>query len=361
METTAVITSLTSGELTARIDALMRAERAALVDLLLHLAELDRRKLHVGLGYASFFEYCTRHLRLTEASAYRRTTGARLLAHFPVIATYLRDGRLNLTTLCSLRNVLTQQNHIARLEQALGRTENQVKRMVASLMPKHVPRDVISPVAPTATTAPGESAATIAPSATATASAPATPPPPSPDPCAAPGAIATTMTPPVRAQFVPLTETLTRIHMTVDESFMQKLAQVRSALSHKLPGASPAELLAECMRLTLEKHGRRKRGADKVRTAVAGASASVTKGRYVPAEVRAAVWKRDDGACAFAGAGGERCGSTHQVELHQITPFAMGGANTVENLALRCRIHNVHEAQEAFGSEVMDRFTNSTQ
>jgi hypothetical protein len=36
---------------------------------------------------------------MTKASAFRRTTAARLLARFPVVADYLADGRLNLTTL----------------------------------------------------------------------------------------------------------------------------------------------------------------------------------------------------------------------------------------------------------------------
>ena len=37
------------------------------------------------------------------------------------------------------------------------------------------------------------------------------------------------------------------------------------------------------------------------------------------------------------------------LELHHIQPFARGGATTVANLELRCRAHNVYEAEKIFG------------
>ena len=39
------------------------------------------------------------------------------------------------------------------------------------------------------------------------------------------------------------------------------------------------------------------------------------------------------------------------LEFHHVTPFAVGGATTVENLQLRCRSHNAHEADVFFGSD----------
>src|SRR4051812_26731205 len=93
------LNSLTATALGSRISELLGRERTGLVDFLWHLAEVDRRKLHLDLGHASLFEYCTDRLRLSRSSAFRRTTAARLLARFPAIAAYLSDGRLCLTTL----------------------------------------------------------------------------------------------------------------------------------------------------------------------------------------------------------------------------------------------------------------------
>jgi 5-methylcytosine-specific restriction endonuclease McrA len=71
------------------------------------------------------------------------------------------------------------------------------------------------------------------------------------------------------------------------------------------------------------------------------------------------VWERDEGRCAFVGTTGKRCNSKHQLELNHLEPFAMGGASTVENLALACRRHNQHQARKDFGEQHMAQFSRS--
>ena len=70
--------------------------------------------------------------------------------------------------------------------------------------------------------------------------------------------------------------------------------------------------------------------------------------RHIPAAVRRTVWARDGGQCAFVGAEG-RCPERGFLEFHHIRPHALGGAAVAENIALRCRAHNLHEAEEYFG------------
>ena len=70
--------------------------------------------------------------------------------------------------------------------------------------------------------------------------------------------------------------------------------------------------------------------------------------RAIPARVRRAVWRRDGGRCAFVGSHG-RCTQTRYLELHHIHPHAFDGPPTVENIALRCRAHNVYESEQVFG------------
>jgi hypothetical protein len=84
----------------------------------------------LALGFSSLFSFCTDRLGLTKASAFRRTTAARLLARLPIIAEYLADGRLNLTTLVELRDVLDEAHATEILDRAAGRTEDQVKQLV---------------------------------------------------------------------------------------------------------------------------------------------------------------------------------------------------------------------------------------
>ncbi len=107
-------------------------------------------------------------------------TAARLLARFPVLADYLADGRLNLTTLVELRDVLDKADLVEILDRAAGRTEDQVKELVASLRPQPAPADLLrrlpSPRDDSGGSGPAP-AATNGPSA-ALASPPASLPPP---------------------------------------------------------------------------------------------------------------------------------------------------------------------------------------
>jgi 5-methylcytosine-specific restriction endonuclease McrA len=85
----------------------------------------------------------------------------------------------------------------------------------------------------------------------------------------------------------------------------------------------------------------------------AGSRVSSTA-RRVPAPVRCEVWARDEGRCAFIGADGP-CRETGRLELHHVVPFARGGPTSVGNLQLRCRAHNVYEAEQEFGARMSVR------
>jgi 5-methylcytosine-specific restriction endonuclease McrA len=81
--------------------------------------------------------------------------------------------------------------------------------------------------------------------------------------------------------------------------------------------------------------------------------ALVTQSRHIPSAVKRAVWHRDAGRCAFVGAEG-RCTEGGFLEFHHVVPYASGGAATEENINLRCRSHNQHQAEQVFGPR--DRF-----
>jgi hypothetical protein len=74
-----------------------------------------------------------------------------------------------------------------------------------------------------------------------------------------------------------------------------------------------------------------------------------TRSRHIPARVKRAVWLRDGGRCAFVAANGRRCTERVFLEFHHCEPYAIGGEATVTNVSLRCRAHNVYEAQLLFG------------
>ncbi|WPU63707.1 HNH endonuclease [Peredibacter starrii] len=75
------------------------AEREALVKLLHHLKEIDKRKLFCDLKYPSLFTYCVQELGYSEGAAHRRIVAARALAEIPEIEKKIEDGRLSLTNI----------------------------------------------------------------------------------------------------------------------------------------------------------------------------------------------------------------------------------------------------------------------
>src|ERR671930_2728826 len=129
--------------LAERLNNLITRERHCLAEFLLHLAAFDRRRGYLELGYESLFVYCTDRLKMAKGTAYRRTHSARLVARFPVILDYLRDGRLSITSLCELREVLNEHNHREILERAYGLKDEEIQLLAATLNPKaEVPESI---------------------------------------------------------------------------------------------------------------------------------------------------------------------------------------------------------------------------
>jgi 5-methylcytosine-specific restriction endonuclease McrA len=81
------------------------------------------------------------------------------------------------------------------------------------------------------------------------------------------------------------------------------------------------------------------------------------RSRHIPAATRDAVFKRDRGRCAYVGSAGKRCGSTHNLQIDHVVPYARGGTNTIGNLRLLCARHNKLEAERVYGANAMRRFS----
>jgi hypothetical protein len=56
--------------------------------------------------------------------------------------------------------------------------------------------------------------------------------------------------------------------------------------------------------------------------------------------VRRHVAIRDEQRCTFVGPDGHRCGARSFLQVHHERPFALGGADTPDNLRLLCAAHN---------------------
>jgi 5-methylcytosine-specific restriction endonuclease McrA len=342
------LANLTDAQLIVEVKTLAAGERDATARLIASLAELDVRRLYLGEGFRSLFTYCTQCLHLSEHAAYNRIEAARVVRKWPAILERLGDGSLTLTTVSLLARHLTEENHRAVLDAARHQSKREVEQLVAGLQPRpDVPATVRKLPAPKAPAPPAHSVlATVAdaPIATARVAGLESPRVPAPDPV--PTAIAAGLPPAPRpAIVVPLAPERYKVQFTVSRQTHDKLRRAQDLLRHAVPTGDPAEIFDRALTLLVQ-HLERTKLAMATRPRVP--RARVTPSRHIPSAVKRAVWQRDAGRCAFVGAEG-RCTELGFLEFHHVVPYASGGAATVENIQLRCRSHNQHEAQAVFG------------
>src|SRR5512140_474129 len=122
-------------DLVARLADLLRREHGALADFILALADFDRRRLWIGLGYASLFDFLHRELRLSAGAAHYRKVAAELVQRFPEVVEPLRDGRLCFTSVVALAKVMTPENRHEVLPRFFHRSKRQALEVAAEIQP----------------------------------------------------------------------------------------------------------------------------------------------------------------------------------------------------------------------------------
>ena len=86
----------------ARLADLLKNEQHAMADFLVALAEFDRQRAWVALGYSGLFPFLHQKLGLSKSASFFRKTAAELIQRYPEIVEPLRDGRLCLSTMASV-------------------------------------------------------------------------------------------------------------------------------------------------------------------------------------------------------------------------------------------------------------------
>ena len=136
------------------------------------------------------------------------------------------------------------------------------------------------------------------------------------------------------------------MQITLDEEMHDDLTCVQDLARREIPDGDPAAIVRRALKLLR---------ADLERKAFAGTSrprrSKGTKpgSRDIDAAVQRSVWRRDGGQCAFVSPDGRRCPERSYLEFHHEHPYALGGDKTATNISLRCRAHNVYEAERVFG------------
>lgn len=320
-----------------KTETLVREERRITTEVLQCLYEVERRILYAELGYSSLYDFCTKHLQYSEGSAHRRISAMRLLRDLPAnIQTQteekIKAGAVSITNLSLVHGFLKAEKReegrvysVPEKLELLNQIENQSKREIekklAAIQPKILPQS---------------------------------------------------------SERV-LTEKLTEIKFVADDQLMKKLKRVKEVAAHQTMMNHSSSSFHELVHLLADEYlkhrdpllkaGRSTKADDpkmksesdrltavhstspatKPRVSADDESALLSiRSRYIPAQVRDEIWKRDQGMCAYSSCG-KKCESKYGLEIDHIIPFAMGGTHELSNLRLLCRNHNQYQAKKMWG------------
>ena len=377
--------NLSDNILLSRLHKLVKQEKQTTLSVLLHLAEVDRRDLYLGYGFSSLFDYCVGALGYSRSAAGRRIASARCLRRFPEVHTLLDSGEVNLTTIGHVASILNDENKDLLLSEILGKTERQVESIVARYKPPIAYRDRVRPVRVVVPDLGQNTENRRNPLILNSRSG-------SGDRSNC-GIVDRHENGATQCEFAALTESRKKspnmtgsagrteqrllIQFLATKEFMGKLGEVKSLLSHKMPGGSFEDVFEAVLDEFLDRHSHAKRTqrrekrkeqskqskhAPKKQPQTPKSSSDAQKTsqqkrtRHIPASIRDKVFTRDNAKCTFTGTNGKRCGSTHGLQIDHIKPFARGGQNTLSNLRLLCGKHNRLEARRVLGFDVMNQF-----
>lgn len=334
-------TSLSDDDVGLEWDRSVDNGRLSTADMLARLAEYDARKLYRRAGYASMYAYCVGAKNFCENEARKRIHAARTARRFPALFVALAEGKLHLTAIVILAPHLDTTNFDELVIACTNRTAAQIEE----ILNRHIVRletlgeGVRVEPASGELNAEAESHLSLidpsralrrvdeesefhlqAPSQPAVPANPAAKPEPA-------------------------------FHVALEKSAYEALEYARALLSHSMPLASASQVIERALRELVAKEEKRKFAATERPRAERGSR----RPRYIPPHVKRAVWKRDGGRCTSVGDDGHRCDSTEFIEYDHVRPVSRGGKATVENVWLRCRAHNQHEAEKAFGADFIRR------
>lgn len=342
-----------------RLSELLGSEHRVLARLIEHLIEVEERRLDRRRAYTSMFDFCVRRLGLSEGEAYRRITAARLVRRFPHILEKIERRQIHLSALVLLRDHLTDENHEELVALACGRRKRDLQHLLACRFPQpDAPGRIrklpgTGPEASSGTMAGAESHAEAFSECGDAGSAVSSADPMADDRRAMTARVPTTAP---RAVVEVLSESRYKLQLTIDAAVREKLERAIRLMSHGNPTGDLATVISRALDLLVADLERAKLAkAARPHPPPARPAAKKTKPGYVRRHVRRAVFARDGEQCTFVDEQGQRCPARSFLELDHIQPRALGGTDEIENLRVRCRMHNQLHAEEVFGREHVER------
>src|SRR5262249_15467989 len=131
-----------------------------------------------------------------------------------------------------------------------------------------------------------------------------------------------------RERVTPLAADAYEAYFTMDQEMYDDLGYVRSLLGPRAGSSRIGKIFRRALKALIPQIERRRFAATSRPRKGRKHAASGT--RYVPNQVKRAVWKRDRGQCTFVSDSGHRCEARTGIEFDHVREVARGGEATVE-------------------------------
>mgnify|MGYP006284314227 CR=1 FL=1 len=334
----AELQSYDNKKLLNELSTLNDRERKLKVRILFYLREIDRRRLHLELGFSSMFDFCTNYLRYSRSAACRRIRAARCMGRFPEIALMLQAGELSVSTAALASGIINPGNKREILNRLRCRSYREAEEELARFRPVRRSPERVRPVF---TLKPvkretGESTPDVGSGEKSVDAA---------------SGSKTSSDNKNQSERVEVEKEF-RLQFMVSEKTMKKINRAKSLLSTRYPRGINLELLfEELLDEYLDNNDPERKVINNNSQSNKSDRNHNTRTRHIPHKVKAQVYKRDGGRCSFVGRSGRRCNSTWNLQYDHIVPFGKGGDNSPENLRLLCARHNRLMAEREYGKK----------
>ena len=304
--------NISNDELILRMQKLVRTERKVMHLVLLHIAEIESRKLYADLGFDGMYSYLTQGLGYSESAAYRRLQSARLLKQIPSVAESIEDGSLNLSQLTQVQKCLKQS-----AKQGETISVQQTREVLEKLHNKSS----------------FETQKTLA--------------------------LEMNLPVEIHEKVKPQQDESIRLEVNLTKEQFEELQTAKSLLSHICPDSGWSEVIGTLAKQFNSKKlkGKTKTLALSEKTTQSFAATEVQTitnqaqklgRRYISVHTKRMLFAKAQNCCEYKDPRShQRCNSKYKLEIDHRNPIALGGTNDFRNLRVLCRTHNALAARQA--------------
>lgn len=331
--------NLTDLELDAAAIVAAKNERAALLLVLQHLAEVNGRK-SFSPRFENIHGYAVGLLGYDSKSAWRRVNAMYLMQEIPEIAPAIQTGELDLTKLVVAHNHFRGEAEAAKAPAVVKETMSLFPVEPKETTPALTKADKLEVLKAVMSQTSREAERYLISKSSA------------PEKSKRPDTIK------------PLPGDANEVRLVLSGEDLDWLRELRGLLGHRFPNATTSLLVSAALKEAVASIKREKSGKNGKRRAAGesgrsgGGKAKIAKIaksenlRRPGRELKRKVWNRAGGKC-------EICGSGAWLEHDHRLPFAKGGKTTFENLRLICRACNQRESIKVFGVQTIRRLGRS--